>query len=157
MKWLCKYPQRAYPYESAALTPELEYELLDTGVFKDNRNFDVFVEYAKESPEDILIRVTIWNRDPTPPLPDPWLRPGCPLGARNQRSRTKRRECRLRLPPGTRGALALLRWSASTSLDGERDEPRADFSQTERVSVRKGRPSRLMFVRPTPPPRRPPS
>ena len=68
MKWLYKYPQRAYPYANLVETnrrrsrQELEYELLDTGVFKDNRYFDVFVEYAKESPEDILIRVTIRNR-----------------------------------------------------------------------------------------------
>jgi hypothetical protein len=41
---------------------EFEYELLDTGVFNDERYFDVFVEYAKESPEDILIKITVWNR-----------------------------------------------------------------------------------------------
>src|SRR5271166_6160113 len=84
MKWLYKYPQRAYPYANLVETnrrcsrQELEYELLDTGVFKDNRYFDVFVEYAKESPEDILIRVTIWNRGPEAAalqvLPTLWFR-----------------------------------------------------------------------------------
>ncbi|HSR06463.1 MAG TPA: hypothetical protein VLM42_04885 [Bryobacteraceae bacterium] len=68
MKYLYKYPQAAFPY--AALIEgnrrrsraEPEYELLDTGVFEDNRYFDVFVEYAKAVPEDILIRVTVANR-----------------------------------------------------------------------------------------------
>ena len=40
---------------------ELEYELLDTGVFDEDRYFDVFVEYAKASPEDILIQITVWQ------------------------------------------------------------------------------------------------
>jgi hypothetical protein len=68
MKWLYKYPQRAYPYADLVETNrcrsrlDLEYELLDTGVFADNRYFDVFVEYAKASPEDILIRITVENR-----------------------------------------------------------------------------------------------
>jgi hypothetical protein len=68
MKYLYKYPQAAFPY--AALIEgnrrrnrtEAEYELLDTGVFDENRYFDVFVEYAKASPEDVLIRVTVVNR-----------------------------------------------------------------------------------------------
>src|SRR6267143_4528216 len=64
MKYLYKYPQREYPYRDLVETnrgrsrEEFEYELLDTGVFDDDRYFDVFVEYAKESPEDILIRIT---------------------------------------------------------------------------------------------------
>jgi hypothetical protein len=70
MKFLYKYPQSAYPY--APLVEEnrrrgrqaLEYELLDTGVFDENRYFDIFVEYAKGSPEDILIRMQIINRGP---------------------------------------------------------------------------------------------
>ena len=70
MKFLYKYPQTAYPY--APLVEEnrrrgrqaLEYELLDTGVFDDDRYFDIFVEYAKGSPEDILIRIQVVNRGP---------------------------------------------------------------------------------------------
>ena len=60
MKYLYKYPQAAYPYDDLVETNrrrgrhELEYELLDTGVFDEDRYFDVFVEYAKASPEDIL-------------------------------------------------------------------------------------------------------
>ncbi len=70
MKYLYKYPQAAYPYEDIVDTNrcrsrnEPEYELLDTGIFNENRYFDVFVEYAKASPEDILIRITVHNRGP---------------------------------------------------------------------------------------------
>ena len=57
---------------------EFEYELLDTGVFKDDRYFDVYVEYAKESAEEILIRISVANRGPEPAtlhlLPSLWLR-----------------------------------------------------------------------------------
>jgi hypothetical protein len=68
MKYLYKYPQAAYPYEDLVRTnhrrsrQEFEYELLDTGVFDGDRYFDVFVEYAKASPEDVLIQITVWNR-----------------------------------------------------------------------------------------------
>jgi hypothetical protein len=68
MKYLYKYPQAAYPYDELVQTnrtrtrDEQEYELLDTGVFDQNRYFDVFVEYAKASPEDVLIAVTAHNR-----------------------------------------------------------------------------------------------
>ena len=68
MKYLYKYPQREFPYRNLVETnrgrskQELEYELLDTGVFDDDRYFDVFLEYAKEGPEDILIKVSVHNR-----------------------------------------------------------------------------------------------
>jgi len=68
MKFLYRYPQRAYPYDDLVATNkarsrnEMEYELLETGVFDDNRYFDVFVEYAKAAPDDILIRITAENR-----------------------------------------------------------------------------------------------
>jgi hypothetical protein len=68
MKMLYKYPQAAYPYSNLVETNrrrsrnEFEYELLDTGVFNEDRYFDVFVEYAKEAPEDILIKITAYNR-----------------------------------------------------------------------------------------------
>jgi hypothetical protein len=57
MKYLYKYPQRAFPYNDLVATSkkrtraELEYELLDTGIFDDDRYYDVFVEYAKQNPE----------------------------------------------------------------------------------------------------------
>ncbi len=70
MKQLYKYPQAAFPYGNLIETNqhrsrlEPEYELLDTGIFNDNRYFDVEIEYAKASPEDILIKITAWNRGP---------------------------------------------------------------------------------------------
>ncbi len=68
MKFLYKYPQLAFPYRDLVTTNrqrnryQMEYELLDTGIFNQDRYFDVFVEYAKESPEDVLIKITAFNR-----------------------------------------------------------------------------------------------
>ncbi len=70
MKYLYKYPQAAYPYADLVDTnrgrsrDEFEYELLDTGVFNEDKYFDVFVEYAKAGPEDILVQITVANRGP---------------------------------------------------------------------------------------------
>jgi hypothetical protein len=84
MKYLYKYPQAAFPYDDLVATSrrrsrsELEYELLDTGVFNDDRYFDVFVEYAKATPEDILVQISVVNRGPEPAslhvLPTLWFR-----------------------------------------------------------------------------------
>jgi hypothetical protein len=84
MKYLYKYPQAAYPYRDLIETnqrrsrQEFEYELLDTGVFDQDRYFDVFVEYAKASPEDLLVQITVHNRGPEPAtlhvLPTLWFR-----------------------------------------------------------------------------------
>jgi hypothetical protein len=84
MKYLYKYPQAAYPYTDLVETNrrrsryEFEYELMDTGVFNEDRYFDVFVEYAKETPEDILIKITVHNRGPETAelhvLPTLWFR-----------------------------------------------------------------------------------
>src|ERR1700746_1312403 len=84
MKYLYKYPQREFPYANLVDTSrgrsraEFEYELLDTGVFDEDRYFDVFVEYAKESPEDILIQISVHNRGPEAAelhvLPTLWFR-----------------------------------------------------------------------------------
>ena len=84
MKMLYKYPQNEFPYSDLVETnrrrgrTEAEYELLDTGVFDEDRYFDVFVEYAKETPTDILIQISVCNRGPdTAPvhvLPTLWFR-----------------------------------------------------------------------------------
>lgn len=84
MKYLYKYPQAAYPYANLVDTSrsrsrqEFEYELLDTGVFDQDRYFDIFVEYAKESPENLLIQITAHNRGPEAAelhiLPTLWFR-----------------------------------------------------------------------------------
>jgi hypothetical protein len=84
MKYLYKYPQAAFPYEQLVEENrrrgkrQPEYELLDTGVFDDDRYFDVFVEYAKADIEDILVRITVSNRGPESAhlrlLPTVWFR-----------------------------------------------------------------------------------
>jgi Glycosyl hydrolase family 63 C-terminal domain len=84
MKYLYKYPQAAFPYGDLLAVnrqrsrSEFEYELLDTGIFDEDHYFDVFVEYAKASPEDLLIRITVHNRGPQQSsldvLPTLWFR-----------------------------------------------------------------------------------
>jgi|HubBroStandDraft_2_1064218.scaffolds.fasta_scaffold01222_6 hypothetical protein len=84
MKYLYKYPHGEFPYDELVATNrkrtrhDFEYELLDTGSFDHDKYFDVFVEYAKESPEDILIKISVWNRGPERAslhiLPTLWFR-----------------------------------------------------------------------------------
>jgi hypothetical protein len=84
MKYLYKYPQAAFPYGDLIETNkrrnrgDMEYELLDTGVFNGDRYFDVFVEVAKQSPEDLLIQISAINRCPEAAtlhvLPTLWFR-----------------------------------------------------------------------------------
>lgn len=86
MKYLYKYPQREFPYEtlveeSAKRTKEeKEYQLIDTGVFEEDRYWDIFIETAKEDddPDEMLFRVTAWNRGPEPAplhiIPHVWFR-----------------------------------------------------------------------------------
>ncbi len=84
MKYLYKYSQQAYPYTQLINSnrsrgkTEFEYELLDTGIFKDDRYFDVFVEYAKGAPEEVLIKISVHNRGPEAAtvnvLPTLWFR-----------------------------------------------------------------------------------
>jgi len=84
MKYLYKYPQNAYPYGDLIATNrrrgrnDSEYELLDTGIFNDDRYFDMFVEYAKATPTDILIQISLHNRGPEAAslhvLPTLWFR-----------------------------------------------------------------------------------
>src|SRR5206468_3813917 len=84
LKMLYKYPQAEYPY--ARLVEENhnrgkthpEFEIVDCGIFEDDRYFDVFVEYAKVNPTDLLVEITIHNRGPQPAsldlLPQLWFR-----------------------------------------------------------------------------------
>src|SRR5690242_18109748 len=84
MKFLYKYPQREFPYSRLVEEnrrrgkKDSEFELIDTGIFADDRYFDIFVEYAKASPEDILIRIEAINRGPDAAeihlLPTMWFR-----------------------------------------------------------------------------------
>src|ERR1044071_9940860 len=84
MQMLYKYPQGAFPYDDLLRVNrqrgrhDMEYELIDTGIFNEDRYFDVFVEYAKADPEDILIRISVANRGPERQtlhvLPHLWFR-----------------------------------------------------------------------------------
>lgn len=84
MKYLYKYPQKEFPYNDLVETnrrrsrEDFEYELLDTGAFEEDRYFDVFVEYAKNDPDDVLIKITVHNRGPEASdihlLPTLWFR-----------------------------------------------------------------------------------
>src|SRR6202789_483974 len=84
MKYLYKYPQTEYPYLNLIQTNrgrnrfDMDYELLDTGIFNEDRYFDVFVEYAKQGPEDLLIEISLANRGPEAAelhvLPTLWFR-----------------------------------------------------------------------------------
>jgi hypothetical protein len=110
MKYLYKYPQTAYPYTDLVAINrrrtrnEMEYELLDTGVFNDDRYFDVFVEYAKAGPEDILPKITAANRGREAAelhlLPTLWSattgRRGLPNPTERPRNQTSSRSRRLR-------------------------------------------------------------
>ncbi len=84
MKYLYKYPQEGFPYQeikttnASRSTYDPEYELIDTGIFRENRYFDIFIEYAKISPEDTCIRIEAWNRGDQPAplhlIPHLWFR-----------------------------------------------------------------------------------
>ena len=118
MKYLYKYPQAAFPYDDLVQTngkrtrEEMEYELLDTGVFDGDRYFDVFVEYAKGGADDVLVKITAVNRGPEAAelhlLPTLWFRndwsswianPGEEAHARRRsRGRRARARSRRRIP-----------------------------------------------------------
>lgn len=104
MKYLYKYPQNEFPY--ARLVEENrrrgrnqpEFELIDTGVFDQDRYFDVFIEYAKATPDDVLIRIDVVNRGPEPAeltvLPTLWFRNTWSWGLDIRRPRLRRMEGR---------------------------------------------------------------
>ena len=117
MKYLYKYPQAAYPYDDLVETngrrsrEEMEYELLDTGVFNEDRYFDVFVEYAKAGPEDILVRITAANRGPDASeihlLPTLWFRNDWSAWiAESNRSPEKPILKQIKAPPGASAVAA---------------------------------------------------
>ena len=102
MKYLYKYPQAAFPYDRLVeenrrrTRQDPEFELIDSGVFDGNRYFDVFVEYAKATSEDLCIRIQIVNRGPEPAeltvLPTLWFRNTWSWGSDIRRPRLKERE-----------------------------------------------------------------
>ena len=135
MKYLYKYPQREFPYRDLVETnrgrtkEELEYELLDTGVFDDDRYFDVFLEYAKEGPEDILIKVSVHNRGKEAArlqlAPDAVVPEHLVVGRRGREAGPAREGRGDRgLSPRAGRVHALLRRQAGAAVHGERDERR---------------------------------
>ena len=84
MKMLYKYPQQEFPYRQLVeenrrrgkLDPE--FELVDTGIFNENKYFDIFIEYAKADTDDLLIKITVHNRGPEKAsldvIPQVWFR-----------------------------------------------------------------------------------
>ena len=102
MKFLYKYPQAAFPYGELVAESgrrgrqQMEYELLDTGVFAEDRYFDVFVEYAKADSDDILIRISVINRGPEKArmdlLPTAWFRNTWVWGTDIRKPRMRREE-----------------------------------------------------------------
>ncbi len=141
MKALYKYPQAEYPYdrlvrENRRRGPgDREFELEDTGVFDDNRYFDVFVEYAKAGPDDILIRITAANRGPEASrldlLPTLWFRNNWSWGCRHEgygggMPRIEAEGSGLR---ATHATLGVFRFDAATADDG--CAPRFLFTDNE--------------------------
>ena len=134
----------------AASREELEYELLDTGVFDDDRYFDVFVEYAKAWPEDMLVRITVAQPRAARPRGCTCCRrcgsatPGRGAGwrARSRSLRAGRRRASSRpAHPRARRVLALLRGRPGAAVHRERDEHGAALGPAERVALRQGRAS----------------
>ena len=111
MRGLYKYPQQRFPYEqlinenSKRGRDQPEYELVDTGIFNEGRYFDVFIEYAKASADDIAIRIRVINRGPDPApltlLPTLWLRNTWSWGYADEQERPMRLQGdSLRAEPG---------------------------------------------------------
>ncbi len=150
MKYLYKYPQREFPYRDLIETnrgrsrEEFEYELIDTGVFDDDRYFDVFVEYAKEGPEDVLVRITVHNRGPEAArlsvLPTLWFRNTWSWGEDERKPSLRESGARHRSgnAPRARRLLAPLRQRPELALHRKRKQRAASLGPAQRVSLRQG-------------------
>ena len=140
-KALYKYPQRAYPYgellgESMRRGKhDGEYELEDTGVFDDNRYFDVTAEYSKGAPDDVLVRVTVANRGPEPAplhvLPTLWFRNTWSWGGAGENFPPRGEivlhgQGRLRASHATLGSFTLF-----AEMDGDAGAPTPLFTENE--------------------------
>ena len=159
MKWLYKYPQGEYPYGDLVETNrrrshnEFEYELIDTGVFKDDRYFDVYVEYAKETPEEILIRISVSNRGPEPAtlhlLPTLWFRntwtwwPDSPKPVLRQVPGPAGMRIIAASSRGVGRSLAVHRRRRAASFYGERNEQRTHLREAQFEPLRQGRHQQL--------------
>ena len=155
MKYLYKYPQAAFPYSDLIennrrrTRNDMEYELLDTGVFNEDRYFDVFVEYAKQSPEDILIQISVSNRGPEAAkidvLPTLWFRntwtwwPGTPKPSLKQISGANGSQAGCGLARPTGRALSVLRGRGAAAVHRKRNQQRAALRHAQRLSLRERR------------------
>ena len=146
MKYLYKYPQAAFPYANLVETnrrrtrEEMEYELLDTGVFDGDRYFDVFVEYAKEGPEEILVKITASNRGPDAAeihlLPTLWFRNDWSAWiAESNRASEKPAIRQVKAPAGTSAAEAIHPQLGAFILSCDGDVPLL-FTENETNSER---------------------
>ncbi len=164
MKYLYKYPQAAYPYDDLVQTnkhrsrTEPEYELIDTGVFDQNRYFDVFVEYAKDSPEDILIQITVANRGPDAAvlhvLPTLWFRNTWSWQNDSLKPLLEQRRWARRVPsdrgisPRSRCSLPLCRRVYKGLFHRKRDESGARVRHAQLGALHQRRDQRLRRFRP---------
>ena len=154
MKYLYKYPQAAYPYGDLLETNrdrgrgDAEYELLDTGVFDDDRYFDVLVEYAKATPDDLLVEITVTNRGPESAtldvLPTIWFRNTWSWGDDAPEAAAARCEHAIErghrgVAPGPGRPIPRLRGLALAALHGERDQHRPTVRDSLADPVRQGR------------------
>ena len=147
-------PAAGFPYEQLVAENgsrdrnAFEYELLDTGVFDDDRYFDVFVEYAKAGPDDVLVRITAANRGPEAAplhlLPTLWFRNTWALGRRCSTAHPGRLRRRDRCLARRAGRLrARSRRTARAAVHRERDEHAATVEPAQCDAVRQGRLSPL--------------
>ena len=155
LKCQYKYPQRAFPYEDLVATnarrgkQDMEYELLDTGIFDEDRYFDVVVEYAKGAHDDILMLVTAHNRGPDAAslhlLPTLWFRNTWSWGGEVEKPTVTAagRRRRARRPPGAGGVAAARRRLGAAAVLRERDQQRAPLRRPELLGARQGRDQRL--------------
>ena len=159
MKYLYKYPQAAYPYSDLIETnrrrskEEMEYELIDTGIFNDNRYFDVFVEYAKDSAEDILVKITAANRGPDAAeihiLPTLWFRNDWrPWISDSNRAAEKPELRQIESAAGTSAVAAKHRELGECILACEGDVPLLfTDNATNYARLRPGHPSESQYVK----------
>ena len=154
MKYLYKYPQRPYPYDQVVRSnrgrsrEEQEFELIDTGVFDDDRYFDVFVEVAKASPDDILIRIRAVNRGPDPAdlhiLPQLWFRDTAwleqnPTLPGLRAAGACRGRCNPRQPPAPGRVHAVLRRRPGAAVHQQRDQRAAPVQPPQPHPLRQRR------------------
>ncbi len=141
MKALYKYPQAEYPYADLVARNrnrgkrELEYELQDTGVFDDHRYFDVVAEYAKEGPNDVLIKITIHNRGPESAtlhvLPTLWFRNTWVWGCRHEGCEIKPRMDQVNNTRIETNHASLERYFFEAEPMGDADAPTFLFTDNE--------------------------